>query len=316
MPAAQRRSPEWAYWQARALEHEGDGDAARVIFTALAQARGYFSFLSAERMGLPYQMGERELSVDQGELRQLMHLPGVVRAHEWLLLGFNSKARREWFRALQRMTPERWRAAAALASSWQWFDRAILAAMRSGDIDALRHRFPLAYSREVRRSARSSGLSSSLIWSLIRQESAFNVQASSGAGAKGLMQLMPKTAAMVWRSEHKKSPPNLFDAAVNIHIGSSYFAKIKRRFDGSVPLATVAYNAGPARVKRWLQRQPYREGDLWVASIPFSETRNYVQHVLAYSIVYDWRQKRRHPLSISQQLVAPVKVARADSADN
>jgi len=311
MPVRQRRQSEWAYWQARALEKQGDAEAAKLLFTALAQERGYFSFLSAEHMRIPYQMAPRPPAVDPNVLQQLRRLPGIVRAHEWLILGLQSKAGREWFRALQKMTPAKWRAAATLASNWNWFDRAILAALRGQAVDALKQRFPLAYSQQVQRSAKISGLSSSLIWSVIRQESAFNVQASSGSGAKGLMQLMPKTAAMVWKRQHKKHRPNLFDAATNIHLGSHYLASIKRRFGGNIPLATAAYNAGPARVNRWLQRQPYHEGDLWVASIPFNETRNYVQHVLAYSIVYDWRQGKRHPLSISQQLSSPTKVASA-----
>jgi len=311
MPAQQRRQPEWAYWQARALEKQGDVDAAKLLFAVLAQERGYFSFLSAEHMHIPYQMAARAPSVDSDILQQIQRMPGIVRAHEWLILGFQNKARREWFRALQKMTPSRWRAAAALASDWHWFDRAILAALRGQAVDALEQRFPLAYSHQVRRSAKSSGLPSSLIWSIIRQESAFNVQASSGAGAKGLMQLMPRTAAMVSKWQHRKHRPNLLDAATNIRLGSHYLASIKRRFAGNVPLATAAYNAGPARVNRWLKRQPYREGDLWVASIPFNETRHYVQHVLAYSIVYDWRQGKRHPVSISQQLATPIHLASA-----
>ncbi|MDX8413766.1 MAG: transglycosylase SLT domain-containing protein [Mariprofundales bacterium] len=312
MPKQQRHQSEWAYWQARALEKQGDKEAANLLFTALAQERGYFSFLSAEQMGIPYQMGAQPLAANPKDLQHLARLPGIVRAHEWLLLGLKNKARREWFRALQKMTPAKWRAAATIASRWNWYDRAILAALRGEAVNALEQRFPMAYSHQVRVAAKQSGLSSSLIWSIIRQESAFNVQASSGAGAKGLMQLMPRTAAMVWKQEHKRRKnhrPNLLDAATNVHIGSRYLAKVKRRFDGNVPLAAAAYNAGSARVKRWLKRQPYREGDLWVASIPFNETRKYVQHVLAYSIVYDWRQNRKHPISISQQLAVPLKVA-------
>ena len=311
MPDRQRRQPEWAYWQARALEQVGKPDAAKLLFAVLAQERGYFSFLSAERLHIPYQIASRPADVDHKLLKNLQRIPGIVRAHEWLVLGLQSKARREWFRALQEMTPAKWRAAAALASGWGWYDRAILAALRGRAIDALEQRFPLAYSRHVRRAAKSSGLAPSLIWSIIRQESAFNAQAISPAGAKGLMQLRPRTAAMVAKRHHARHTPNLFDAATNIRLGSHYLASIKRRFDGSVPLATAAYNAGPARVNRWLKRQPYREGDLWIASIPFRETRNYVQHVLAYSILYDWRQGKRHPLSISRQLSTPIHLASA-----
>jgi soluble lytic murein transglycosylase len=104
------------------------------------------------------------------------------------------------------------------------------------------------------------------------------------------MQLMPGTASEVARSLGLPRPTRarLFDPAVNIRLGSSYLAKMQRRFGGNPVLATAAYNAGPARVERWLPEQAM-DADLWIATIPFRETRTYVRRVMAYRLIYDHR---------------------------
>ena len=101
---------------------------------------------------------------------------------------------------------------------------------------------------------------------------------------------MPGTASEVARSLGLPHPTRtrLFDPATNIRLGSSYLAKMQRRFGGNPVLATAAYNAGPARVERWLPEQAM-DADLWIATIPFRETRTYVRRVMAYRLIYDHR---------------------------
>ncbi|MDX8410136.1 MAG: transglycosylase SLT domain-containing protein [Mariprofundales bacterium] len=310
MPSAQRHQSEWAYWQARALEQQGAEDAAKAIFMALAQDRGYFSFLSAERLGLPYHLVDQPPQVAEDVVTALHQRDGIRRAQEWLLLGEQGKARREWYRALQEMDQQRWQAAAVLAIRWGWHDRAILALYRAGALDALSGRFPMPFQRQLQRAGRDSGLSPSLILGLVRQESGFNVQAESPRGAMGLMQLMPKTANMLARKLKLSRPSGarLLNPGVNMRLGSYYLASMQKRFDGNIALAAAAYNAGPTRVRRWLKRQSYDDGAIWVASIPFDETRRYVQHVLSYAVVYDWRRGVQ-PVMISQRLGEPEHLA-------
>ncbi|MDQ6950821.1 MAG: transglycosylase SLT domain-containing protein [Mariprofundales bacterium] len=310
MPLAQRQQSEWVYWRARALEQLGQPQLAQAAFTVLAKDRGYFSFLSAERLGLPYRLREAPSVVAKKEVDALANIAGIQRAHEWLRLGKKSKARREWYRALQHMDRSKWEAAGVLAAQWHWLDRAIFALTQGKAFDDLALRFPMGYSDQVQHASRASGLSPSIIWGIIRQESAFGVQARSPRGAMGLMQLMPRTARMVAKHHRlaKSSSRHLFDPAINIRIGSYYLASMQRRFDGNIALATAAYNAGPHRVRQWLRRQPYQDGAIWVASIPFTETRHYVQHVLAYAVVYDWR-RGVVPVQISQRLGEPIRVA-------
>lgn len=134
-----------------------------------------------------------------------------------------------------------------------------------------------------------------LILAVIRQESNFNSAAASGAGARGLMQLMPSTAKFVARKEKlKHTPAKLEDPEHNVRLGAAYLEGLLERFDGSYPLAVAAYNAGPNRPARWLEEYgDPRRGDLdiidWVEMIPFSETRNYVQRVLEGLQVYRFR---------------------------
>lgn len=131
-----------------------------------------------------------------------------------------------------------------------------------------------------------------LIWAITRQESLFDPQAESAAGAKGLMQLLPSTAKEVARKNDLPfSPATLSDGKANVRLGDAYINQLIRQFDGSYILAIAAYNAGQGRARQW-QRQ---YGDIgktpeeavdWIENIPFSETRNYVQRVLENLQVY------------------------------
>lgn len=136
-------------------------------------------------------------------------------------------------------------------------------------------------------------LEDALVLSVIRQESGFDRTAISQAGARGMMQIMPGTAQLIAKglSEPYNRSRLLTDPSYNIRLGGGYLAQMLERFDGSAPLALAAYNAGPQRVVRWVRDfgDP-RTGDIdmldWIETIPFSETRNYVQRVLEAVPVY------------------------------
>ena len=131
-----------------------------------------------------------------------------------------------------------------------------------------------------------------LIYALTRQESEFNAEAGSQAGAKGLMQLMPGTARLITRQYKLKYNPKLLtDPSYNARLGAAHLGDLVREFKGSYILSLVAYNAGPRRSLEWMQRygDPRAKGvdpiD-WVETIPFTETRYYVQKVLQNMHVY------------------------------
>ena len=292
MPATEQQESNWSYWKARVLEKTGKQQEAGVLYMALAKSRGYYSFLSAERLGLPLSIKSSGFQPSKDEQQALSEKPAILRAYEWLQLGNSNKASREWHFALAGSAHHTWEAAAALASSWSWHDQVIRAAFKADRLDALEQRFPLAHKKAVLQASEKTGLSTSAIWSIIRQESAFNERAISYVGARGLMQLMPKTARATAKKLKMKSRwPDLFSPETNIRLGTAYLAEQKQRF-GSLALAAAAYNAGPHRVNTWLERTPFDAAEAWVEAIPFNETRRYVQQVMAFVSVYEWRQAK------------------------
>jgi soluble lytic murein transglycosylase len=126
-----------------------------------------------------------------------------------------------------------------------------------------------------------------LVASLIRQESAFNPNAVSRKDAVGLMQLLPKTGKLVARQVKLRpfSATELFTPAVNLQLGTRYFRNTVDKF-GSFEYALAAYNAGDDRVQDWLSQGKYRDPQEFVESIPFTETREYVQAILRNANVY------------------------------
>jgi len=292
MPETEQQQSRWVYWTARAAEGTGQPEAARSLFVKLASERGYYSFLSAEHVDQPFRFSATNLVASDKTMSRIEQLPAVRRAYEWLQMGKRNKAAREWQHALAGSSKQQWEAAAALASRWGWYDQVIRAAYKADKSDALSNRFPLAFEASVMKAAQKTGLKPAEIWSIIRQESAFNQQAASYVGARGLMQLMPRTARKIARKLGMgKSTPQLFSPDVNIRLGSTYLSEQKKRF-GNLALAAAAYNAGPHRVSRWLARTPFNAPEAWVEAIPFNETRRYVQQVMAFVSVYEWRQHK------------------------
>ena len=132
-------------------------------------------------------------------------------------------------------------------------------------------------------------LDPSIIYGVMRRESLFDPFAKSRVGALGLMQLMPSTAKNVANSlgMKKLKQSDILKVDNNINLGTKYFRTVMNRFDNNVSLAAAAYNAGPGNVRKWLPRESGMPADLWVETVPFNETRNYVQAVLAYATVFD-----------------------------
>ncbi len=148
--------------------------------------------------------------------------------------------------------------------------------------------FPKAYWSDLKRSAAANALDPYLVASLIRQESEFNPNAVSRANAVGLMQLLPKTGKQVAKEVklQRYNPSQLYTPAVNLQLGTRYFRGMVDKFGGSFEYALAAYNAGSDRVDEWLNQGKYRDPQEFVESIPFTETREYVQAILRNASVY------------------------------
>jgi len=291
LPTEEQDTDEWRYWHAVATEKQTSGPPPTGLFAALAQERSYHGFLAADYLEWPYAMGDRPLAADAAALDRLSRKPGLVRAHELFRADMPSDARREWFYATQDMTNDELKLAAVLAGQWGWNDRAILTVAQTGDYADLKLRFPLEHEDRVRHYAKLADLEPGYVFAVIRQESAFTRDARSPAGARGLMQLMPATGKLTAKKHDIRwtGTSGLFDTDHNIRLGTSYLREVMDRYGDNRVLASASYNAGPHRVRRWLPEQGDRTAVSWVATIPYQETRKYVQRVLAYNTIYDWR---------------------------
>jgi soluble lytic murein transglycosylase len=291
MPATLREDGEWRYFRGRALAAQGSTGEAQAQFRALADEATFFGFLAADALGQPYAICPLTLADDPAAQASLLTLPGLQRAFELFAVDLPKPARREWNRALQGADQATVRVAAALANQRGWYDRAVFA-FSSGDALRLYDlRFPLASQDGLVPQAEAAGIDPAWAYGILRAESAWMSDARSGADARGLMQLLPDTGALVARRNGMAwgGGDTLYDPATNIALGTRYLAHMAERFNGSPWLASAAYNAGPNRVDQWLAARGTLAPDVFIASIPFKETREYVARVMAFSVIYDWR---------------------------
>jgi soluble lytic murein transglycosylase len=291
LPPEETRREEWRYWRAYALDRTGQRPQALGDFAVLARERDYHGFLAADFMNWPYEMGNQPIEYEAATLQAFARQPGFVRARELYRAELFIDARREWAWITRGLSADDLKLAAVLAEQWGWHDRAILTVAKSKDYSDLNLRFPIDYQKEVRKISQQYKLEPAHVYAVIRQESAFNKDARSHAGALGLMQLMPQTGKVTAKKNNIPLPSTglLYEPDKNITIGSAYLKQVMEQYDGNIVLASAAYNAGPHRVKRWLPKDEEKPAARWIAMVPFNETRNYVQRILAYIAIYDWR---------------------------
>jgi soluble lytic murein transglycosylase len=293
MPAEQREEGRWRYIDAR-LRPAAERAVAHSAFAALATEPNYYGFLAADRLDLPYALCPLDPAGDAAQRKRVAELPGLVRALELHALDRPAWALREWDAAIAGLDAEQRRIAVDLADAEGWYDRAVFTLNSGDDLRYYALRFPLPHARHLRAEARRHGLDPAWVAALIRAESAWQAQARSHADARGLMQLLPGTAreearrrGLPWRGASA-----LYQPLTNITLGTAHLQEMLQRHDGRPYLATAAYNAGPQPVARWLAQRAPREPDLWIETIPYRETRDYVSRILAFSVVYDWRLQR------------------------
>jgi len=251
----------------------------------LAQSRSFHGFLAADRVGSAYALNEVSRQEGLPAVDELTRL-GVRRAQELLALGDSREAKEQWRHTLNQLLPGRRSTLGDIALSRGWFDLATDSANAASDWDRLDLRFPVRYWSTFQRVAEETDQEPYSLLAIARRESGLFALARSKVGARGLMQVMPATARSVAkaRGETFRGASSLYQPEVNITLGSTYYAQLMARYEGNRIKALAAYNAGPSRVTRWSDGA--MSVDQWVDSIPFSETREYVQAVLAYDVIY------------------------------
>jgi len=317
----EQNQAQWRYWRGRGLEALGERQGAAADYRLAAQERDFFGLNAADRIDAEYPLAASAPALAEGELSRLAGRPDFVVIAEWRALNRDGEVRSEWQQAIKTLDSHDLAVAAKLAEQWGINYLAINTAAKAGYWDDLPLRFPLGYAEQVAQAAQSQQVDPVLIYALVRRESAFDANAGSPVGARGLMQLMPATGEWVARrlGEAPPSAAALLEPARNLRYGAAYLRGLLERFGQQFAPAAAAYNAGPGRVERWLPQDRAMPADLWVETIPFSETRQYVAAVLSHAVIYQarlsppWRRIGAFLPMVQPGLKAEVKADRPAS---
>lgn len=272
------------YWKAQAYEKLGAKELANQGLQKLAKQRHYYGFLASGKLAEKASLNDNPLLIAQGDMDELAALPAAQRAFEFRAIGRSLSARREWFFLQSQITQQQKLTAAVLASQENWHAQAIFGFSKAGYLDDLSRRFPMPFDSQLQSNAKKNNIDVAWAYAIVRRESSFMPDAASHAGALGLMQVMPGTARYLAKKKVKRN--SLFNPNRNVELGTQYMRYLMDKMDNNPILATASYNAGWRRVKQW---QPEKENmplDLWIETIPYKETRNYVKAVLAYQQIY------------------------------
>jgi len=282
-----REKPVWRYWRARALQASGKRVAANAIFLALSREHDYYSQLAQEELGPVMQSPPINIKMGGDDVAAVARQPGIARAVALYELGMRGDATQEWNWALRGFSDTQLLAAAELARRMEWYDSAINTAERTRELHDFELRFLAPYREQAQQAARENDIDEAWVYGLMRQESRFVNVARSSVGASGLMQIMPATARWIAKQLGIKRfrVDEMRDPARNIQFGAYYLKHVQSTLDGSPVLATAAYNAGPGRAQRWRDTRPM-EAAIYIESIPFSETRDYVKKVMSNAMFY------------------------------
>jgi soluble lytic murein transglycosylase len=291
LPQQEKDEPKWRYWLARAMQMQDKEQEANKLFAEIAEETNYYGFLAADRIDADYRFNLESLVRNDDEIVKIAQLLPIQRARELYLVEREDDAHREWRLATRKFNEEKLQQATLLAHDWGWHYNAIITVAQTPHRSDYDVRFPTPYRDVVLDNADANEISPSLIYGIARRESAFHSQARSRVGALGLMQLMPGTARLESRLLGRERPTysEILDEENNILLGSSYLKRMLERFGGNNALAMAAYNAGPRRVDSWIPKSGAVASDVWVDTLPFKETREYVRAVLAYATIFDWR---------------------------
>jgi soluble lytic murein transglycosylase len=294
MSAADQKDACWVYWKAHGLQalardsQEGESLLAtsREMLTGISSQPNFYGALAAEELGQPQALPPRPAELTAVERDVAASDPGLARALTLVAIGLRNEGVREWNYSIRGLGERELLAAAQLACEREVWDRCINTSEKTrAEID-IEQRFPTPLKNDLAARARAIGLDPAFVYGLIRQESRFIVDARSGVGASGLMQIMPATAR--WTAKKigmPYTPALLADRDTNLRLGNAYLKLVLDDAGGSQALAAAAYNAGPGRPRKW-REGPVLDAAIWVENIPFPETRDYVKKVLWNSCTY------------------------------
>jgi soluble lytic murein transglycosylase len=295
MPPQLRADPAWTYWLGRSLLANGVNTApanveqANALFARIADLNSFYGQLALEELGQPLSIPAPGAPLARFEIAPMAANPGLRRALKFFSLRLRFEGTREWNWELRKFGERDLIAAAEFARENDILDRMVNTSERTRTEFDYTQRFPSPHNDILQPTTQSLGLDRAWVYGLIRQESRFITDARSGVGASGLMQVMPSTGEYVAKKIGLTDFVHtmLTDLRTNILLGANYMNMVLANADGSQPLASAAYNAGPGRARTWRATlNGPMEGAIFAESIPFAETRTYVKNVLANATNY------------------------------
>jgi soluble lytic murein transglycosylase len=302
MDTNQSEEAVWRYWKARALKIQKQLLEANTLFAKLSTERHYYGWLAQDELEGFVTAPLNTYKTTEDDVQAIAKLPAIQRAQALQRLDFTWEAKSEWAMATNGFDDAQLLAAAEFASRQKWHDLAIVTADKTTELHDFALRYPTPYRNLIKSAASEQEIDEAWVYGITRQESRFMIAAKSGVGAAGLMQLMPATAKWIAGKAGVENYHNgmIHEMDTNITLGTYYMRYTLDLMNGQSVMATAAYNAGPSRAKKWQADVPL-EGAIYAETIPFSETRTYVQRVMANAHLYA-HQLGLKPMTLKQRL--------------
>jgi soluble lytic murein transglycosylase len=259
-----RREAAWTYWYGRALAAQGEATGSRAYYLRIAGQTDFYGLLANEELGYVGTVPVASFTPAEEDVAKARAHRGLARSLELIRLGMRTEGVREWLFTIRHFNDRQLLAAAELARREGVHDRAIHTADRTVRSHNFGLRYPVPYYDVFSQYAKTYNLDEAWVLGLVRQESRFVTDARSGAGAAGLMQVMPRTAKLVAKKVGLRNfrPKDVTEIKTNVNLGTGYMKMVLDQLGDQV-LASAAYNAGPSRAKRGPSRarstpRPYR----------------------------------------------------------
>lgn len=289
-----KNEPCWLYWRARALSHLGQVEAANAIYQSLVPVRSYYGFLASAELHKPLSFQNEPASASTTLLAPYQTFMNTIKR---LYINKQSLQASRLLNDFILELPKQEASALIywLDNSLAWYGKSVYLSNNAILANQLRLRFPLAYQDLIKKLSKTYAIHPAFIYAVIRQESGFREDVVSSAGARGLMQLMPNTAKLVAKQNKiaYSHPNELFNFLKNIRLGVAYLRQLSKKYTNNPLLMAAAYNAGPHQVNYWLKHNDNNAMDIWIETIPWQETRNYLKNIVAFYAVYQYRLQQK-----------------------
>ncbi|MDE1323639.1 murein transglycosylase [Vibrio aestuarianus] len=287
LPAKKQSSIRWQYWLARAEIELGNTSKGMQRLQSIVGQRNFYSVAAATvvKQSINYPTSSIELNVTLLK----PHQTTLTRIQELIDRDKITAAKSEWRWLLERVSEPEKEMLAAYAASQNWHHLTVTASIAAKMWDNTQLRFPLAHQWWFNFYGQKHGIDPIMLMSLARQESGMDVEAQSPVGARGIMQIMPRTASYTAKKYQLtyNGEDELYQVGKNIEIGSHYLNGLLEQYDNNRIFAFAAYNAGPSRVNQWREKtQGKLDAYAFIEAIPFKETRGYVQNILMFELYY------------------------------